>query len=46
MREPPYDRPFPVSTPMGLIAEFAVHSVRVAISRPPTPMSPAGTSQS
>src|SRR5262245_47741633 len=44
MSEPPQLRPFPVSTPVNSFASRLYWPKRYPISRPPTPMSPAGTS--
>src|SRR5205814_5557812 len=44
MSEPPQLRPFPVSTPVNSFASRLYCPKRYPISRPPTPMSPAGTS--
>src|SRR5438874_3549973 len=44
MREPPQFRPFPVRTPVNSLRSLLYWPKRKPISRPPTPMSPAGTS--
>src|SRR5437667_9571971 len=44
MREPPQLSPLPVNTPVNSFARRLYCPKRYPISRPPTPMSPAGTS--
>src|SRR3972149_4208878 len=46
MSEPPQFKPFPVSTPVNSLRNFLYWPNKKPISRPPTPMSPAGTSVS
>ena len=43
--EPPQVSPLPVSTPVNSFRSFLYIPKRKPISRPPTPMSPAGTSR-
>src|SRR5207253_7843251 len=44
--EPPQFRPLPVKTPVNSLRNLLYWPNRYPISRPPTPMSPAGTSVS
>src|SRR5680860_1835097 len=44
MTEPPQVRPLPVSTPLNSLRSRLYWPKRYPISRPPTPISPAGTS--
>src|SRR2546430_15360346 len=44
MSEPPQFRPLPVRTPVNSLRRRLYWPKRKPISRPPTPMSPAGTS--
>src|SRR5947208_10860418 len=46
MREPPQFTPLPVSTPVNSLARRLYWPNRKPVSRPPTPISPAGTSVS